>query len=297
MQNTFRIAMRFPHFFCFNSETAVNNVFQNHDEAQSVSEINRIAKEEFVNAVKTLKDVGIDVHLIEDDSCTSPDALFLNNWFSTHHSGLLITYPMFAANRRTEVAPSLLPEIENYDHLDLESFCAEESFLEGTGSMVMDHDSKIIYAGISERTHLKLLYLVAERLDYKLVSFETEANGLPVYHTNVIMHVGSNYVCIALDLIVEKDRPLVERAILNSGKKRITLTKTQAMYSFCGNMIQLINSSEQKVLVLSTSAFEALNSYQLDQLKQHNDILLPISIPTIERIGGGSIRCMIAELF
>lgn len=250
--------------------------------------------------IQALEELEIDKIIMDHaaPSTESPDAVFPNNWFSTHPEGLLFTYPMRAINRRTEVNVEFIRSLGNYKHIPLEQFAQKNMFLEGTGSMILDHEAKYIYASRSERTNEELLQIVAEQLGSEIILFDAfSPSGRSIYHTNVIMHVGKMYVCAGTALIPNLDRRRFREHVKSSGKELIELTNDQVMQHFAGNMIQVVNRKNERILLLSKTAFQSLSPEQLERLSAHNDQILPLSIPTIEAIGGGSVRCMIAEIW
>jgi len=295
-----KLLLRYPHHFDFNAETSADNEFQQSIQNEEHTSIRTRVQREFEHVVAQLKLAGIRTVVMDEigASTASPDALFPNNWFSTHENGLFITYPMLAENRRTEVNSAFIRSLGYTRHFDLEGNTAPEKYLEGTGSLIFDHQSKIIYASRSERTNEELVQEVANVTGYQPFVFDAIApSGKPIYHTNVIMHTGVDYVCAGTDLMPEPDRSVFIETVQKSGKALIELSSEQIMQHFAGNMLQVINDEQKRVLLLSENAFRSLNETQKEQLGKYNDLLLPIRIPTIEAIGGGSIRCMVAELY
>jgi len=301
-QTTSHVLMSEPMHFEFNAEAAVSNSFQNQPD-NTPEELKLKVEQEFYRAAETLRSFGIDVTVIKGDlSIKVPDAIFPNNWFSTHESGELILYPMAVPNRRAERRSEIIKSLidsHGYSLTDL-SFYEEGNspqYLEGTGSLIFDHTSKIVYAAISARTHEKLVRKVADLLDYNVVCFRSFGkSGELIYHTNVMMCMGATYVIIGKETVHSEDWPIVERSIRESGKELIELTNNQVYNHFAGNMLQVSNQVDQKLLVMSTSARKSLSFEQVDLLSQHNDYLVALDVPTIEHVGGGSARCMIAEL-
>ncbi|WP_207632904.1 citrulline utilization hydrolase CtlX [Foetidibacter luteolus] len=296
------ILMVRPACFGYNTETAANNVFQSQVAHGSTKEVQKAAVEEFDEFIKTLKKNKIDVIVIQDTPMpVKPDAVFPNNWFSTMPGGKLIVYPMFAINRRIEKRDDLLQQLHHEykvtDFQDWSEFEAEGFFLEGTGSMIIDHNSKLIFACLSDRTHKSLLDKFAAAHGYRAVSFSaTDEKGSPVYHTNVIMHLGESYAVICLDSIKDgAERIGVQQLLIASGHEVIPISFEQVR-AYAGNMLQVKNSAGKKITILSKSAYKSLTKEQKEILEIHTD-LLPIDISTIETIGGGSVRCMMAEIF
>lgn len=302
---TSTVLMIEPIAFGYNPETAVNNYFQvENDMAQS--ETQRLALAEFQEMVRVLRENGIKVIIIKDTPYPhTPDSIFPNNWISFHMNNHVIFYPMFAENRRLERRMDILLEIENqldrkFHYTDYSNFEKENIFLEGTGSIVPDRKNRIAYASISVRTDKDLFLKFCQEQDFKPVYFNAtqtvDGKQFPIYHTNVIMCVGDKYVVICLDTIKdEKERKMVVDSIENSGKEVVEITIDQ-MNSFAGNMLQLKNDKEEKFLTMSKSAYDSLTEEQIKTLEKYNKLLV-FSVPTIERNGGGSVRCMIAEVF
>ncbi len=299
MQATSHILMIKPVNFSFNAETAVNNAFQIPGQDQDAQ---KKALLEFELLVLKLKDSGIDVTVIEDEpDPPTPDSIFPNNWISFHEDGSVFLYPMYAQNRRLERKPSLLKSLGNKfiitKTVDLSPFEKEGIFLEGTGSMVLDRDHKIAYACLSARTNIKALEQFCKDASYKAIAFHAvDQKGLPIYHTNVMMCVADRYVVICLLSIPDKaERALVTETIRNSGKELIEINLNQ-MNHFAGNMLQVQNMKGEKFVVMSSQAFLSLSPNQIRELEKYNSIIHS-SLDTIETNGGGSARCMMAELY
>lgn len=295
------ILMVRPANFGFNIETSANNVFQSKTSAPS-TEIQQKAVAEFDAFVKQLHKNKIMVIVVEDTmNPVKPDAVFPNNWFSTMPDGKVIVYPMFASNRRVEKRDDMLQDLTHqYKVLDVEDwseFEADHMFLEGTGSMIMDHDNKLIYACLSDRTNKSLLQKFAFAHGYKAITFSaTDENKFPVYHTNVIMHLGDGYAVVCMESIREEtERIAVQQLLIASGHEIIPITFEQVK-AYAGNMLQVRNEEGKKFTILSKSAFESLTQEQKRILGIHTN-LLPMDIETIETVGGGSVRCMMAEIF
>lgn len=295
------ILMVRPASFGFNAETAQNNVFQKNVKA-SQKEIQQKALEEFDKFVATLRKKGVEV-IVFDDSVkpVKPDAIFPNNWFCTLGDGSLAVFPMYAPNRRIEKRDDLLQMlVDKYNVRDVEDWSeyeAEHLFLEGTGSMIIDQDYKVIYACVSERTNKSVLEKFAQAHGYKAMLFYSkDENGTDVYHTNVIMHLGETYAVICLESIPnEAERIAVSQLLITTGHEVIPISLKQ-VHAYAGNMLQVKNTKGEKFTVLSKSAYNSLTKEQRDILQMHTT-LLPMDITTIETIGGGSTRCMMAEIF
>lgn len=295
------ILMIRPASFGFNTETAASNMFQG-SVPMSEHQVQVKAVEEFDRFVTTLREHHIDVLVIEDTPYpVKPDAVFPNNWFCTLPDGTIATFPMQAANRRIEVRSDLVQTLKDQfvvtNTEDWTSYDAEGLFLEGTGSMIIDHENKVIYACISPRTNKALLDQFAKTHGYTAVSFHaTDEHGIEVYHTNVIMHLGADYAVICLSSIEnETERKLVVDSLTGTGHIIIDISMEQVRH-YAGNMLQVKSSDHQLYTILSRQAFEHLTKAQQQQLQAHTR-LLPIAIDTIETVGGGSVRCMMAEIF
>lgn len=295
------ILMIRPASFGFNAETAANNVFQG-TVPLSEREVQEEAVKEFDAFVTTLRSHNIDVLVIEDTpQPVKPDAVFPNNWFCTLEDGTVATFPMYAANRRVEVRPDLIKTLgDKFIVKGTEDWATNDNknlYLEGTGSMIIDHSNKVIYACLSPRTNQHLLNEFAAVHGYKTVTFYSkDDNGTDVYHTNVIMHLGKGYAVICLSSIRdEKERERVKHSLLSTGHEIVDITMQQ-VHHYAGNMLQVANNENKLFTVLSRQAFNALTDDQKEQLSKHTQ-LLPIAIPTIETVGGGSVRCMMAEIF
>jgi hypothetical protein len=290
-----------PAAFGYNNETAESNAFQNQV-TLSKEEILQNALIEFDGAVEILRDAGVEVFVAQDTPFPEkPDAVFPNNWISFHSNGELILYPMEARNRRCERRLELVFELQqklNFSQVfDLSYFEEKSMFLEGTGSVVFDHENKKAYAAISSRTNEEVLNELCAHLNYNPILFHAEDElGQAIYHTNVIMCVVANFVVICLDAITKaSERVLVLESIRNSGKEVLDISMHQ-LKNFAGNMLALKNREEEPLLVLSATAKESLNQNQLNFLSERIRLVV-LPIETIETIGGGSARCMLAEIF
>ncbi|HWK05944.1 MAG TPA: arginine deiminase-related protein [Puia sp.] len=298
MQTTSHLLMIRPVNFSFNAETAVNNAFQS---AASDSRTQEKALSEFEGLVQLLRDNNIDVTVINDTpEPYTPDSIFPNNWVSFHEGGIVCLYPMYAVNRRQERKPGVLEDLERkFDFgvpLDFSFYEKEELFLEGTGSMVLDRENKIAYACLSPRTDQKVLADFCEKMGYRPVVFTAvDGTGNPIYHTNVMMCVADRYVVVCLDsLPVATERGQLTATITKSGKEIIAISLDQ-MNHFAGNMLQVHNAQKEKLLVMSGQAYESLTPAQVEKLSSFNRIL-HAPLTTIETNGGGSARCMLAEV-
>lgn len=298
MQTTSKVLMIRPLHFVYNAETAVNNSFQVRGDQENLTEK---AVQEFDIFVNALRDQGIDVTVVEDSPDPhTPDAIFPNNWISFHSSGIYCLYPMFAPNRRKERKSEVISIVQkkfHYDHLiDFTGYESENLFLEGTGSMVLDREKRLAYACLSPRTNETVLQDFCNKLNYQAIVFHAVSEtGQAIYHTNVMMCVADRYVVICLDSITDpSEKKYVEDTILRSGKEIIRISIHQ-MNQFAGNMLQLENDRREKILVMSSAAWNALLPEQTEELTKFNRILHS-SLRQIETNGGGSARCMIAEI-
>ncbi len=290
-----------PAAFGFNPETAANNFFQS-DPGEDPQLLQGQALAEFDNMVSILRSKGIHVIVIDDTlDPPKPDAIFPNNWLSTSPNGLVSVYPMFAPSRRAEKRDEILLYIKEHfkvtDVQDWSEFEAEGRFLEGTGSMVIDHDNRMIYAAVSERTSLPVLEKYASANGYQAIVFiATDKDGLPVYHTNVVMCLGDGFAVICEEAIEEEWELIAVRQLLESTGHLIIPISKEQMHCFGGNMLLLQNQRGDHFIVMSETAFHSLRKEQLKMLEAYGEIV-SISVPTIERVEGGSVRCMIAEIF
>ena len=299
MQHTSHILMIKPVRFDFNTETAVNNSFQVRSADTAIQEK---ALAEFEAFIQTLRKNEIDVTVIEDSPHPhTPDSVFPNNWISFHEDGTLILYPMFAENRRLERKQNVIDVIHQKFRVgktvDLSVFENKHLFLEGTGSMVLDRDNRIAYACLSPRTDKNILQQFCDKTGYKPVSFcSVDDRELVIYHTNVMMCVADQYVVICLESIKDnEEKARVRNSILQSGKQIIDISYDQ-MNRFAGNMLQVHNKEGKIFLVMSSQAYDSLKEIQLKKLESFNTIIHS-DISTIEKNGGGSARCMMAEVF
>lgn len=304
-QNTKTVLMIEPVSFGYNHETAVNNFFQQNDELLD-SYIQSLAYTEFTEMVAKLRANGINVIVVSDTlEPHTPDSIFPNNWVSFHGEGQVVLYPMFAKNRRSERRNDILDylinlgcNIENVD--DFTYWENNDLFLEGTGSMVLDRVNRIAYAALSERTDQSVFLQFCKVFEFEPVSFcafhSLNENRLAIFHTNILLTVADKYAVICSDSIDnELEREMVLEKLKSSGKEIIQITEKQ-LNAFAGNMIQLKNENNDLFVVMSQSAFDSLTKDQVEKLKKYNDLIV-CDIPTIEKIGGGSVRCMMAEIF
>lgn len=310
MQTTNKVLMVRPVRFAYNEETATNNAFQKKDDTQGGAQtVEQQAVREFDAYVAMLRDQGVEVQVLQDtEEPFTPDSIFPNNCFSTHIDVLpgtsvrqrtLVIYPMYAPNRRDERGKLLKALMkEKFDKIvDLSILEQEGKFLEGTGSLILDREHHIAYACVSPRTNPVALKIWADEMNYRYVLFDgTDDNRQPIYHTNVMMHVGSRYAIVCLEAIADQSqRQTVIDSLHTTGKEIVNISFDQ-MRQFAGNMLELRNSEGKKILVMSATAKHSLTSEQLSTLEQDALIVAP-DIHTIETAGGGSARCMIAEKY
>ena len=298
MQTTNSLLMIRPVDFRFNEQTASNNRFQ-----QDSDEINvqQKALKEFDGFVLELRNNGIDVTVINDTlQPETPDSIFPNNWISLHEDGTVVLYPMFSENRRLERRQDILEELSNKfvvsRLIDLSDYENKNHFLEGTGSLVLDRKAKIAYACRSLRTSEDVIEDFCTQTGYTFVLFNAlDGTGFPIYHTNVMMCIAEEFAVICLDAIPDLiQRDMVADSLRNNGKTVMDITIDQ-MNQFAGNMLQVKNDKNESLLVMSDQAYHALSKEQVDLLETYNKIVTaPIS--TIEKHGGGSARCMLAEI-
>jgi hypothetical protein len=300
MQSTNSILMVRPAAFGFDPETAANNAFQNKPGDIAANDLQSRAVVEFDNVAATMRANGVNLYVVKDKpEPTRPDAIFPNNWISTHEDGTVILYPMMAPNRRLERRQDVLDDLEKYFEIrrvvDLSRHENTGRYLEGTGSMIMDRTNGVIYACRSPRTHEAVLKEVAKTLGYRTVLFDAvDGNGKPIYHTNVMLSIGTNYVVLAdctIPDVAERERVM---AYLGGGGHRIVKLRPEQLNEFAGNVLEVLG--RERFVAMSSRAFKSLSDSQLDLLEVWAKTV-HFPIPTIENIGGGSIRCMLAEIF
>lgn len=288
-----------PKLFGFNGQTAETNAFQKNQHFSS--DIHQSAIQEFSATVNKLMEHGIDVLVFESTDADAPDAIFPNNWFSTHQDGTLVLYPMYAPNRRRERTNAAIERIKNHCQskhcIDFSSNEEKAIFLEGTGSIIFDHDTRSAYASLSQRTNKELFESVCQELDYTPFSFSCfDPQGLAFYHTNVMLHIGNDYAVIYDEGIIDaSERKHIMNRLAETKKDIVQLSFNQVS-SFAGNMLQVKNKDGVPYTVCSSTAYQQLSPAQIAVLERHTNLLV-FSIPVIEQVGGGSIRCMMAELF
>jgi hypothetical protein len=299
MQTTSHILMIRPVNFGFNAQTAVNNAFQ---VAGADTAAQEKARTEFDNFVTLLRSNDIDVTVINDTpEPHTPDSIFPNNWISFHDNGTICLYPMFAENRRQERKPPVIEQLKQSftitNTFDFTGYENDRLFLEGTGSMVLDRDHKIAYACLSPRTHQQVLDDFCKQMGYRPVLFTAvDGAGKAIYHTNVMMCVADRYVVVCLESLPNHaEFQMMQEMIGKTGKEMLTISFDQ-MNHFAGNMLQVQNKTGEKLLVMSGQAYGSLHPEQIKKLEGYNRIL-HAPLTTIETNGGGSARCMMAEVF
>ena len=292
------VVMIRPHQFCSNPQTAEDNKFQSLNSELTPEAVAAKAFQEVTSAVETLERMGVEVHLFEDESNTTPDSVFPNNWFSTHIGGYVGVYPMYPENRRMERRQDILQFLKQdyrvQEVVDYSGLEEDNIYLEGTGSMVLDHLERIAYATTSFRTSPVALERFCAHFNYEPMLFDAaDSEGNPVYHTNVMMCVGTDYVLICSSMITNQARrEEVLLRLAQSGKEIIELSEQQ-IQQFCGNALEL-HGSNGRLLALSATAYRNLSPEQIEQLQDKVE-LLPIDVSTIE-LAGGSLRCMLAGI-
>ena len=298
-QSADSVLMIRPVQFYPNPETAADNAFQCNANRDS-DVLTLMARKEFDAAVQTLRTAGVNVHAFEDTAePKKPDAVFPNNWMSTHHDGRIALFPMYSALRRRERRQDIVEELRKYyrvtDVIDYSAFEDEGCYLEGTGSLVFDHLNRFVYVSLSNRSNRKVIQRFADDFTYEPVTFTSiGSDGQPIYHTNVMMCIGTAFAMVGLEVIPNKAERQQVRAHLDKTGKEIVELSADQIANFAGNTIELQNKSGEKLLVLSSSAARALTEEQRKTLTGYAR-LLPLELPTIE-LGGGSARCMMATI-
>lgn len=298
-QSASSILMIRPHRFFPNPETAADNAFQRRAEGD-FDELSTAARMEFDAAVAVLRNFGLCVHVFDDTAYPEkPDAVFPNNWISTHHDGRVALFPMYSRLRRHERRNDIVEELRKRyriaEVIDYSAFENAGGYLEGTGSLVLDHMNRIAYVSLSNRSSPKLIARFAEDFGYEPVTFTSiGSDGRPIYHTNVMMCVGTNFALVGLSMIPnERERSKLQASLKASGKEIVELTPDQVT-NFAGNAIEVENGRGERLLVLSARAVPTFNERQRAVLGRYVR-LVPLKLPSIE-LAGGSARCMIAEI-
>src|SRR5215831_14514039 len=298
-QSTNSVLMIRPSRFYPNPETAADNAFQRDADRDSAA-LTLMAKKEFDDAVQTLCAAGVNVHVFENTAePEKPDAVCPNYWISTHHDGGIALFPMYSALRRRERRQDIIEELRKHYRvtavIDYSRFEDQGCCLEGTGSLVFDHLNKIVYVSLSNRSNPKMIQRFAEDFSYEPVAFTSiSSNGQPIYHTNVMMCIGTAFAMVGLEMIRNKaERQQVRTRLEKTGKEIVELS-TDQVANFAGNAIELHSKDGEKLLMLSTRADGAFTEDQRKRLSRHARVV-PLQLPTIE-LGGGSARCMIATI-
>lgn len=305
-QTTNSVLMIRPVAFRMNEQTAVNNYYQKVLDNLSPETVNTKAQQEFDTFVKKLRNVGIDVTVVDDtQSPDTPDSVFPNNWISFHENGDVVLYPMFAENRRLERREEILDLLEDNgfqvnDIMDYTSAEEDHFYLEGTGSIILDRENQKAYCALSPRADEELFIEFCEDFEYAPIIFEAyqtiNNERKLIYHTNVMMSIGDTFAVICPESIDDKkERKMVIDSLKADGKEIISLTEAQ-INNFAGNMLELKGSNDRRYLVMSTAAHQSLTKKQIAQIEEHVTIISS-NLDTIEACGGGSARCMIAEIF
>lgn len=302
MQSASTVFMIRPAASGFNAETAPSNSFQQPTTEQTPGALQAQALAEFDGAVAQLRAHGLRVLVFEDTpELVRPDAVFPNNWLTLHADGRVLLYPMCAPNRRLERRPDIVAALAQdflvTEVVDYAAWEQQQVFLEGTGSLIFDHEHRVAYAGLSPRTDAALLAEVCAQLGYRPVSFRAQdARGQEIYHTNVLLSVGPGFAVVCLESIRDAaERAAVVVSLQETGHEIVDISLAQVA-RFAGNMLALQPVARPALLALSQSAYDALTVVQRQTLSIYAS-LLPLPIPTIETIGGGSVRCMLAEVF
>ena len=302
-QTTDTVMMIRPINFKANPQTISTNAFQSMSAEEKDAEIQEGALEEFNALVYKLRENGVHVVSINDTpKPNTPDSIFPNNWVSTHEDGTVVLYPMLTKNRRAERRSDILHTLEEEKSfkidklIDLAHYENEGQFLEGTGSMVLDRINKIAYACLSARTYLNVLEDFGKQLKYKIVAFHSvDRKGMEIYHTNVMMSVGDKFAVVCSESVPDlKEREKLIKSLEKTGHEIIEISYKQ-LYSFAGNMLQVRNEAGESILVMSQQARDSLNEEQVTKIEKYARILSsPLEV--IEKHGGGSARCMLAEI-
>ncbi|MRX46401.1 citrulline utilization hydrolase CtlX [Pedobacter puniceum] len=299
MQTTSQILMIRPVAFALNQQTLDSNAFQDAQTAQE--EVQEKALKEFDAFVEVLRANKLNINIIQDTlEPHTPDSIFPNNWISFHENGEIFLYPMLAENRRQERRLDIIESLKKHYQVkalkDLSFYEKEHKFLEGTGSMVLDRENKIAYACLSARTHQEVLHEFCKQSGYTAMMFHAEDDkGLAIYHTNVMMCVAPKFAVVCLAAVKDlKEQQLIKDSLSKTGKLLIEISLAQ-MNQFAGNMLALQNTNGEHLLVMSRSAYNSLNPKQIQEIEQFVKIV-EAPLETIEKNGGGSARCMIAEV-
>ncbi|HET6724973.1 MAG TPA: arginine deiminase-related protein [Gammaproteobacteria bacterium] len=292
-----------PVRFRSNPQTAASNAFQQADLDRDAAAVQRLAEQEFEGLAAALKQAGVEVIVYSDTQTPDkPDAVFPNNWLSTHSDGSVVLYPMQAVNRRAERRPDIVADLAATfgfsvgSTLDLSDAEQRDEFLEGTGSMVLDRANRVAYACLSPRTHPDLLQRWCDRFDYTAVTFKALSGDRPIYHTNVMLSVGERLAVVCLAAITSADeREHVRARLAETGHEIVEISIAQ-MNAFAGNMLELNSGEGESLFVMSQRAYDSLDDGQRAKIRQSSRIV-SVPITTIEDHAGGGVRCMLAEIF
>ena len=301
VQLTDTLFMVRPTHFGWNEQTATTNAFQ-HQQGNAAQNVVQNVVHEFNHFVKKLRNIGLNV-ITFDSLQHTPDAVFPNNWISFHTNGTLITYPMLAPNRRAELRNDVIDYFQQHykikRHLDLaENFVSQNLFLEGTGSLCLDRIHQIAYCCLSPRTNEQLVLHWCEQMEYRPVLFRAiDKNGQAIYHTNVMLYIGEDFAVLAADTIADPHERQTLITFLEETGHEIVYINHDQMTHFGANVLQTQNKDEERVLIISEQAYLALSQQQLLLLNQYNEHILHTPLYNIEKYGGGSARCMMAEVF
>ncbi len=298
-QSTNNLLMIRPVSFGFNEQTAGSNAFQNRDDDNNA--VQAKALQEFDGFVRTLRENGINVTVIDDTKEPhTPDSIFPNNWVSFHADGNIFLYPMQAENRRLERREDIINQLEDsfivYRIEDLSRFEVEGKYLEGTGSMVLDRENKIVYACLSPRTDEEVLAVFCKQTGYKSLTFSAfDEHNMAIYHTNVLMGIGSKFAVVCLESITDKAKQDEVLSSFKATNKEVVNISFDQMNHFAGNLLEVKSKSGDTLIVMSQTAYQAFTDVQKTTLSKYGKLIYA-DISTIERVGGGSARCMMAEV-
>jgi hypothetical protein len=298
---TSHIMMIRPVRFDFNTQTAGSNSFQDETARADAQLTQAQALAEFDNFVNVLRKEGVDVRVFDDTpEPHTPDSIFPNNWISFHEDGTVVLYPMYAPNRRLERRQDIIEKLEASFQIervdDLSDYEQDNLFLEGTGSLILDRVHKVAYVNLSPRADAKLIHLFGQQYGYKMCIFDAfDRAGNAIYHANVVMCLGSTFAVVCFDCIPEVEKSKVKSFLNSAGKDIISISREQ-LENFAGNMLHIENTRGESLLVMSERAYQSLTNEQIKQLATHAR-LVHSPLTTIENNGGGSARCMMAEIF
>lgn len=302
-QITDHLFMVRPTHFGYNEETAASNAFMQQDRSRKSAEIRKLAQQEFDAFVVRLREMGVKVTVFEDlPEVETPDAVFPNNWISIHRNGKLILYPILAPSRRKErredIVAHFQAEIPGLKVIDMSPHEEQGNFLEGTGSMVMDRAHQIVYACLSPRTNRELLEAFCKEVDCRAVIFDAvDPAGQAIYHTNVMMAIGVDFAVVCLESVPHPQQQATLVTSLTETGHQIVPISYEQMNQFAGNMLQVSNEAGARILVMSARAHRSLHPEQLTQLQHFNQHIVVGPLDVIETYGGGSVRCMMAEVY